>query len=425
MHRILFIFLIILSGVSINAQVAPDGDYMSNVQSIQFIQTGKPLSYPIVELGKAHSLRLDFDDLDGKIKNYYYTYIHCNADWQPSLLMPVNYIKGFVLKKIINYTPSTISKQQYIHYTVQLPEAETMPTQSGNYILKVFLDGDTSKVAFTRRMMIVENIASIQALVQQPFDANKLYTHQKLQFVVNTSVINLNNPQQLKVNVLQNYNWNTAAMNLQPDFIRPQSYEYNNENKLIFEAGKEYRWIDMSNLRMKSDKIQSIDDKENIFKVTLFPEVDRVAKPFLRYDDFNGAWIVRTNDAIKSNPNINGDYALVHFVFAPSNLKELEGKDVYWVGRKNNFALNETSKMKYNDVIKCYEIDLLLKEGYYTYNYVSKDEKDNAIATYFLTEGNDWQTENKYTVLVYYRSQSDFADRLIGIKEINSVQEAN
>lgn len=424
--KFFILFIATIFSVSTQAQRTPDADYMSNVQSIQFTVAGKPLLYPVVNLGETGKLRLDFDDLDNKVKNYYYTFVHCNADWQPSTLFPATYIKGFINKRITDYKPSVISKTRYMHYTVYLPEQGTQPTHSGNYILKVFLDGDTSKLAFTRRLMIVENIAGISAKVQQPFDAGKMYTHQKINFEVNASMLPISSPYtQLKVSVLQNYRWDNASMNLQPNFIKGNIYEYNDENKLVFESGKEFRWLDMTNMRMKSDKIVSISETENMFKTELHTESDRVSSPFLRYDDFNGSWIVRTTDANKTNPNTNGDYALVTFRFAPSNPKEFENKDIYIAGRMTNYLMNEKTKMTWNPVTNIYEQTLLLKEGYYTYTYISKNKNTDEKPEFAYTEGNDWQAENNYTILVYYRAMSDFADRLVGIKDINSVQMAN
>jgi hypothetical protein len=46
-------------------------------------------------------------------------------------------------------------------------------------------------------------------------------------------------------------------------------------------------------------------------------------------------------------------------------------------------------------------------------------DKDNPSQRTEL-EGNYWETENAYTVLIYYKSFSDRADQLIGVSRINS-----
>ena len=70
---------------------------------------------------------------------------------------------------------------------------------------------------------------------------------------------------------------------------------------------------------------------------------------------------------------------------------------------------------------KVFEKTLLLKQGYYYYTYVSKilNDKKNITGT-ADTEGNYSETENTYTILVYYRSLSDRADELVGAAIIDS-----
>ena len=83
------------------------------------------------------------------------------------------------------------------------------------------MDGDTSKLAFTKRLMVVDNKATIAARVTQPFAPEFFRTHQKIQFTVDVKGLNsFNAAQQLKVVVLQNYRWDNAMKNLQPAFIR-------------------------------------------------------------------------------------------------------------------------------------------------------------------------------------------------------------
>ena len=45
------------------------------------------LSLSIINLNSEEQLLISFDDLEADIKDYYYTIIHCNADWTASDLM--------------------------------------------------------------------------------------------------------------------------------------------------------------------------------------------------------------------------------------------------------------------------------------------------------------------------------------------------
>src|SRR5205085_3970415 len=111
--------------------------------------SGNPLAYPILNLGGGDRMELHFDDLDASVKNYSYTFQLYNADWTPAVLSQFDYISGFSSQRISNYRLSSLAFTKYIHYQAQLPERNIMPTRSGNYLLKVFLDGDTAKIVFT------------------------------------------------------------------------------------------------------------------------------------------------------------------------------------------------------------------------------------------------------------------------------------
>ena len=74
--------------------------------------------------------------------------------------------------------------------------------------------------------------------------------------------------------------------------------------------------------------------------------------------------------------------------------------------------------MKYSEETGKYQCDAYLKQGFYNYAYVTVD-RNNPHQIESL-EGNYWETENSYTILVYYKSFTDRNDRLIGVFSINS-----
>jgi len=86
-----------------------------------------------------------------------------------------------------------------------------------------------------------------------------------------------------------------------------------------------------------------------------------------------------------------------------------------------SYALNDSTKLQYNAEKGVYEKTLFLKQGFYSYTYVTKDRKvKNAKATSTDIDGDFWQTENSYTVLVYYKALSGRHDELVGALTINS-----
>jgi hypothetical protein len=233
--------------------------------------------------------------------------------------------------------------------------------------------------------------------------------------------LNILNPQQqLKVVVLQNFRWDNAITGMQPTFMRGNQYEYNNDNAFVFPAGREYRWVDLRSFRFQSERVDSADLNTTPFNVWLKPDPQRTNMRYVTYVDLNGAYEVSATDV--NNPWWQGDYANVHFTFVPQNLDEFKNKEVYIIGE---LAIgncdNAECKLDYNPDKKKFEKTLLLKQGYYYYTYVTKTLNDKKGSTETAdTEGNYSETENSYTILVYYRSLSDRADELVGAVTIDS-----
>jgi hypothetical protein len=306
-----------------------------------------------------------------------------------------------------------------VHYQALLPERNCVPAKSGNYLLKVFLDADTSKLAFTKRMLVIDNRASIGAAVMQPYDNELLRTHQKIQVAVNTQQLNILSPQQTKLVILQNNRWDDAIKDIQPTFIRGNVMEYNSEQDCIFPAGKEYRWADLESFRFQSDRIESIDKTKEPNEIYIRPDVQRNNLRYLFFRDRNGWDEIATTESV--NPWWQTDYAYVHFTFAPANNQPFARKSVYIIGEMTGNQVGDTSRMVYDAAKGVYTKTLFLKQGYYSYIYATKDDKDpNAKAEPSLTDGNYWETENDYTLLFYYRSFTSRHDELIAITTINS-----
>lgn len=414
------LFFLLFISISIFAQRNPDSIYLSNIKSVKFYAHGDQLAYPVISPGSTASLELHFDDLDTKIKNYSYTYQLCDADWNIIDLSQLDYINGFTQNRLNQYRSSSISKVRYIHYQALLPEKNCIPSKSGNYLLKVFLNGDTSKLAFTRRMLVLDNKIPVALKITQPYNSQIMRTHQKVQFSIDKGKLNILNPQQqIKVVVLQNYRWNNAVTGMQPQFMRNNMYEYNGERDFLFEAGKEYRWADLQSFRYQSPRIETVDKTNTPIDVYMYPDLQRSQERFLMMQDYNGAFYIKGSDV--NNAWWQGEYANIHFVFQPNNLPAFAGKDIYIMGEMTANALNDSTKLMLNETKGVYEITLLLKQGFYNYTYVTKDAGiKNSKPVTAITDGDYWETENSYTVLVYYRSLGNRYDELLGMATINS-----
>jgi hypothetical protein len=87
-------------------------------------------------------------------------------------------------------------------------------------------------------------------------------------------------------------------------------------------------------------------------------------------------------------------------------------------GALTNWQIDDKFRLKLDESDRMYKLDAKLKQGIYNYYYVVVNSKGEINATIY--EGSHWETENFYTVLVYYRLPSMQTDRLIGISRINT-----
>lgn len=402
----------------------PDHIYKPNIHSIKLFKYGDVYSYPVLNLGSNDQIELHFDDLDGDIKNYYYTFQLCNADWNPANIQAFDYIKGFQSNRISNYRISSIIPTRYTHYLAVLPERSMVPTRSGNYLLKVYLNSDTSKLAFTKRFLVVNNRMAVSAQVMQPYNGHLGRTHQRVQVNVNTANAQINSisPQDIKVAIVQNYIWQEASIIDRPTIFRGNYYEYSDESNTTFAAGKEWRWVNLRSFRLRSDRVQQIvDTSKTRTDIYVKPDAERYNQVYIYMPDINGLYTLQNDDG--TNPYWQSDYAWVHFSFIPPSNRAFEGRSIYLFGELTNYDLNVDSKMLFNEDKGVYEKSIFLKQGYYNYSYVTLTDKKEAGVSPSLenTEGNYWGTDNAYMIMVYYRPFGARADELLGFTRVNSV----
>ncbi|MBN8673897.1 MAG: DUF5103 domain-containing protein [Chitinophagales bacterium] len=420
MKRIILL-LLLCKGITAAAQLA-DHIYQPNIHSVKLFKYGDIYSYPVMNLNSGEQFELHFDDLDADVKNYYFSFQLCNADWTPSSLFTFDYTRGFQSQRINTYRNASISFTRYTHYQAMVPDRNSVPTRSGNYLLKVFLNDDTSKLVFTKRFLVVDNKVSLAARMMQPFGGTFFRTHQRVQVTVNTATAKLNifSPQDIKLQVVQNYSWPTAIYLDRPTIYRGNYFEYS-DDALSFPAGREWRWINLSSVRLMSDRMRDLLKSNDRIDVLVKPDGERNQQVYVYYRDNNGLFTIENEDG--NNPYWQSDYAYTHFTFVPPGNRAYPGRNIYLFGELTNYAIDDSTKMIFNPEKGVYEKTLFLKQGFYNYSYVTAPEKRRAAdpVSFDNTEGNFQATENSYMVLVYFRPFGARADELIGYAKVNSM----
>ncbi len=393
-------------------------EYIPSIKTVEFINSDFRLSAPAIQLGATQTLKLSFDDLNGEIENYAVSIIHCTSDWQPSDLMPSEYIEGFSDFTIDDYAHSFNTKQHYIHYNAYIPNESTQFIISGNYLVFVYNNNDKNDLILSRRFVVFNNQIQVIASVNAASIVAERDYLQEVELSIKLADYTINDPyNDLKIVVTQNNNWNNSITGFKPTFVKGEEIVYRSLGDNLFSGGNEYRYFDTKDLRYKSESLKSIDIYGDTNKVELRTDSKR---SFLRYtsaQDINGQFLIK-NDNVKDS-EIGADYCLVTFNLGCN--KFYMGTP-YVIGGFNNWKCSPTNKMQFNSQKSSYEASIYLKQGYYNYMYALVQNTTDKVIDVAAIEGDHSATENEYTIYVYHKPNGIFYDKLIGYTTINTRQ---
>lgn len=393
------------------------GYSQSNITEPGYIKTivFKPISAnryaPIIKLGE--KLALSFDDLNANEHDYTYKIEHCTLDWKVSNLSKSEFINGYAEDRIRDYENSFNTLQPYTNYKLILPNEDTRIKISGNYMLSVL--NEDSEIVFKRKFVVYEPKVTVGVAVYKSRDISTINTKQSVEFIINHPTYRINNPgKEIYPVILQNNNWQTAITGLKPQFYRGTQllYKYNKETS--FWGGNEFLHFDSKTIRSSTLNIATVELGADLYHTYLYLNEERKGLPYTLFPDVNGNFIIRTLDG--ENSYTDADYSWVHFSL--KTLKKSKEKDIYIHGNFNNWQLNEGNKLHYNIDSGLYEATLLFKQGFYNYQYVTKSS--NGILNNHEIDGSYYQTENDYTVLVYYKKFGSRYTKVIGVGYGNS-----
>ena len=416
MIKLLFSICAVLFSLISFSQVEKEVAPPFNIKTISFVQNGQNI-VPIVELGDA--FQLQFDDLNGDEANYYYTITYCDYDWKPTELSKNTYLNGFDDLRIQDYSNSQNTLQSYSHFRLSLPNKNTQFLLSGNYVIKIL--NENKEIVFSKKIILYEDLLPIPAKVRRARNLTYSYQKHNLEFSINPTTTNFINPlERVKVMLLQNGKFDNAITNIKPQFTIGNELLYKYDSETQFWAGNEFLYFENKDARVSGNNIAYVDRKTDLYSAHLLPNHARGNTSYTNYPDINGNFLVQKLNA--TDNEVETDYVWVYFTLsAPSFYLK---KSIYINGMFNNYAIGEENKMDYNEEKGVYEKALLIKQGFTNFQYVIADDKgkideENAI------DGNFYQTENNYFVLVYYRENNKLYDRVIGKGNASSLDITN
>ncbi len=402
--------ILIISSVNLKAQWMIKNS--EQIHSMEIIVNGIKPIIPCIELRSQDFLTFSFDDIAKDYHRYVYIVEHCDFQWKKSnRIFESDYLRGSVRRvPIEDYAESLNTTVDYTHYSFSFPNRQLNVVYSGNYRVRVY-DDDTKAEVCSFCFCVVESKipVNVSATTNTEIDWNK--EHQQLKISLNAQPLNVYDvKRELKMVVVQNGRWDRAVWNPTPDYCTPQDVKWEQCKDLIFEGGNEFRKFEMTNVKTAMMGVESIKWFKPFYHATLFPGVH--SKNYIYNEDQNGKYYIRSS--VYDNDATETDYLWVHFFL--NHKPEAQG-NIYIYGGLTNWGILPEAQMKYNPEQNIYEGSLLLKEGYYNYQYlyVPSGIANGTIST---VEGNYYQTENEYTVLVYYTQKGSRYDRLVGYRNL-------
>ncbi len=382
---------------------------MDNIKTLELKVNGEKSALPVLVMGNNDRLGISFDDLTHEYCRYIYRIEHCDFNWEVSEeLFESEYLSSSNNEEVIeHYEMSINTTQNYTHYAFNIPNENMRPLLSGNYRVSIISD-DTGELVAYAYFVILEPRVSIEASVSANTEIDWNKSHQQITMRVNASSLQAAYPsEEIRVVVLQNHRWDNAVIAPNPSSCSGSIINWQHCKSLIFDAGNEYRKFEMLSTKYAGMGIDNIRPYGEGFCAQL--AVDEQRTNYVYDEDRNGASVIRTEDYY--NQDLESDYVLTEFRLASPPLMNA---DVFVTGQWNYNSLFDDARMVYEEG-KGYTAKLLLKQGYYNYMYLTRPNGKEAAST-MPYEGNFFQTENEYTIFVYYTEQGGRYTRLVGCK---------
>lgn len=410
-HIISYVTLLLFS-VPIFAQRPEIID--NRLHTLQVIVNQDPLLPPIIALNSDQYVDISFDEFTHEYHRYIYKVEHCDAQWQPSSeIFESDFLEGFNGQPIEDYEKSFNTTVLYTHYNLRIPNEYISLKLSGNYKVTIYNDEDNEpRPVAVACFCITEPGTSISATVSSNTDIDFNNSHQQVSFDINYGAMRVIDPiRELKTVVIQNRRTDNMVFNPRPNIQTRNQLQYTHNRDLVFPAGNEYHKFEVLDVHQPSLNVDRIEWHDPHYHAILFQNT--TARSYVYDEDQNGAFIIRNADDYDVETTC--EYLFVHFALRSP---QIPGGEVYVNGQWTYNRFTPTNKLTYNQQSGAYEGSMLLKQGYYSYNYLFVPN-GSGTGTTTKTDGNFYETENEYMILVYHRPTGGRYDRLVGYRRIN------
>lgn len=393
--------------------------FSDHIHTVQIHPDGAPLAFPALALGSAARLRVSFDELAESPSDYSYTLLHCNADWTPNNLDPIEFMGPFYEDDITDYAFSVNTMFDYIHYSFTIPNDKVSPLLSGNYLVKVYPKGQPEEPILIRRFYVFETgLQPLDIVFSRPIGQKQWETGQELQFKYNFAGIKCVDPvREFRAVIMQNSRPDRQINQPKPKYDGSNLLDYNTDSHIVFDGEREFRRFEIKSLKYNAKGIDSIRYQVPWFHAYIAPATPYIRGPYYYNEDLNGRYYIDLESM--DNDSVQADYVYVHFALAMP-LYDTEN-DYYVTGAWADWHMDESTRMTFEYQTKSYKATALLKQGFYDYAFYARNKSTGKV---WFPEKSFYETENNYQLLLYHLSPYLRYHRLVSFSEVNSLEKS-
>ena len=376
-------------------------------------------AFPVLRLNRSERLYISFDDLRHDYRRFTYRIEHVSADFQSDEgLFDTEYVVASDTDlPIEGYAQSMNTSVLYNHYSFFLPSTDMRPLISGNYRLVISVEDDETdelRPAITAYFAVNEETAPVSLLVGTDTDIDRDASHQQVAVSVDCSGLGVRDAaQDVHIVVRQNGRYDNQVVRPRPTYQMGTTLRWEHCRELIFPAGNEYRKFEQTSTRYPGLHVDRVNYVEPFYYAPLQRDLPR--RNYLYDEDQNGRFVITTEQS--GEPDTGADYQYILFNL---EMPYLPNHELYVDGIWTGHQLGQPYRMEYNDEEGIYMLPVLLKEGYYSYQYLAVPKAGataKGAAQTAPVEGDFYQTENIYEVFVYARRPGERYDRLVGWRQ--------
>lgn len=384
-----------------------------NFKSLTFSKGSIILGDPFYTMNSQNPVSINFDLLSGHPESLQYQLIHCNKNWEKSNVNSMDAVEGFDSDYIENQQISYGPIQQYVHYNFNLPNQNTKFLISGNYIIKIFVEGIPQQPLAFLKFYVSEQLSNVNFQIDESSNveqSNYLQAYQ-IECTYNSGAT-IDPFSNIFINIQQNHQYFNEQWLSGPNFIKENKLVFLQDDDQTFNGSNEFRFFDISSFRNGSQFVDKTIFRDSCYQVLLRNEVKRSYKQYLDYKDMNGRFFIRTYD--NDDFDYQSEYGWVNFNL---DMRKQIADSIFIFGQLSNWDLDQKFLMKYDSLTKKYHNKILLKQGFYNYIYVTKNSKKISARA---IEGAHFETNNEYVIKVYYQDPIDMYDRILCYKNFKN-----